>query len=348
MQNNVSVPKIHLATGSESLISTSGASLLLQTASISGLATGLSQALAPWRKPLAVHDPAKMILDLAVAVAVGGDCLADVSLLRAQPEVFGPVASDPTISRLLDTLAGDVDGALAAIRAARATARAKVWDHQSPLADDTQVIIDLDATLIGSHSEKELASQNYKRGFGFHPMMAFTDHGHGGTGEPAAALLRTGRAGANDAQDQITVLDAALALRCVHRKCRLARPRGHGVQPHPGRRDHHRSHPGQSDHRDDPAETDHDPGQDRHLSPTTETTSTQGLALGNGMDRPLHPHLRTTACSHSLTTQPQQAQPETPVDTTAPRRNSQPRQKPPPRIRIKPEPSHPAHRRIEA
>ena len=211
MKNNVFVPKVHLATGGESLISSSGASLLLQPASVSGLATGLSQVLAPWRKPLAVHDPAKMILDLAVAVAVGGDCLADVSLLRAQPEVFGRVASDPTISRLLDTLTVDVDEALAAIRVARARARAKVWDHQSPLADDTQVIIDLDATLIGSHSEKELASPNYKRGFGFHPMLAFTDHGHGGTGEPAAALLRTGRAGANDAQDQITVLDAALA-----------------------------------------------------------------------------------------------------------------------------------------
>ena len=149
MKNNVSVRKIHLATGGESLISTSGASLLLQTASVSGLATGLSQVLAPWRKSSAVHDPAKMILDLAVAVAVGGDCLADVSLLRAQPEVFGSVASDPTISRLLDTLAVDVEGVLAAIGAARARARAKVWDHQSPLADDTQVIIDLDAMRSG-------------------------------------------------------------------------------------------------------------------------------------------------------------------------------------------------------
>ena len=146
-----------------------------------------------------------------MAQTVGGDCLADVSLLRAQPEVFGPVASDPTISRLLDTLAADVDEVVAAIGAARAAARPRVWDHQSSLADDTQVIIDLDATLIGSHSVKELASPNYKRGFGLHPMMTFVDHGHGGTGEPAAALLRTGRAGANDGQDQITVLNAALA-----------------------------------------------------------------------------------------------------------------------------------------
>lgn len=202
---------VHVESGGESLISTSGASLLLQTASLSGLAESLSRELAPWRKPLAVHDPTKMILDLAVAIAVGGDCLADVALLRAQPEIFGPVASDPTVSRLLDDLTADTAASIAAIRAARAAARARVWEHRSPLADDAQVIIDLDATLIGSHSEKELASPNYKRGFGFHPMMAFVDHGAGGTGEPLSALLRTGTANANDAQDQITVLDAALA-----------------------------------------------------------------------------------------------------------------------------------------
>jgi hypothetical protein len=73
------------------------------------------------------------------------------------------------------------------------------------------VVVDLDATLIGAHSEKELASPHYKRGFGFHPMMAFVDHGPGGTGEPLAALLRTGKATANSAADQIAVLDAALA-----------------------------------------------------------------------------------------------------------------------------------------
>lgn len=42
-------------------------------------------------------------------------------------------------------------------------------------------------------------------------MMAFVDHGIGGTGEPLAAMLRTGRATANSAADQIAVLDDALA-----------------------------------------------------------------------------------------------------------------------------------------
>jgi Transposase DDE domain group 1 len=77
----------------------------------------MSAALAPWRKPHAVHDPAKVILDLAVTLALGGDCMADVALLRTSPGVFGPVASDPTVSRTVDALAADVVAALAAIDA---------------------------------------------------------------------------------------------------------------------------------------------------------------------------------------------------------------------------------------
>ena len=47
------------------------------------------------------------MLDVATAVALGGDCLADVAAIRAQPQVFGSVASDPTVSRLFATLAAD-------------------------------------------------------------------------------------------------------------------------------------------------------------------------------------------------------------------------------------------------
>jgi hypothetical protein len=158
-----------------------------------------------------MHDPGKTVLDLAVAIALGGDCLADAALVRAQPELFGSVASDPTISRLIDALGDDSGAALAAIRRARAAARAVVWGHRCPVAAQGQVIVDLDATLIGAHSEKEGATPNFKRGFGFHPTMAFVDHGAGGTGEPLAAMLRPGRANASDAADQIAVLDAALA-----------------------------------------------------------------------------------------------------------------------------------------
>ena len=97
--------------------------LLTKTAVVTGLTRGLSQALAPWRKPFASHDPGKIVLDLAVTLALGGDCLADLSVLRAEPGVYGLVASDPTVSRLIDTLAADAPRALAAIAAARASAR---------------------------------------------------------------------------------------------------------------------------------------------------------------------------------------------------------------------------------
>jgi hypothetical protein len=107
---------------------------------------------------LAIHDPGKIVLDLAVALTLGSDCLADVNLLRSEPAVFGPVASDPTVSRLVDTLAEDADRALVAIETARAAARQQVWglagvhapDHDSDAA--SPLIIDLDATLVTSHS----------------------------------------------------------------------------------------------------------------------------------------------------------------------------------------------------
>lgn len=72
-------------------------------------------------------------------------------------------------------------------------------------------MIDLDATLVTAHSEKEEAAPNYKRGFGFHPLCAFVDHGGHGTGEPVAMLLRPGNAGSNTAADHIAVVKDALA-----------------------------------------------------------------------------------------------------------------------------------------
>jgi hypothetical protein len=202
---------VRVEAGRESLISSAGAALLLQTAQVSGLAAGLSEGLSSWRPRRSVHDPGKTVLDLAVAIALGGDCLADAAVVRAQPELFGSVASDPTISRLIDVLADDPGAAVTAIRVARGVARHTVWGHGLAIPASLPVIVDLDATLVGAHSEKEGATATFKRGFGFHPMLAFVDHGAGGTGEPLAAMLRPGKANANDAGDQIAVLNAALA-----------------------------------------------------------------------------------------------------------------------------------------
>lgn len=100
--------------------------LLVETIRVSGVDRLLSAALAPWRKPLAVHDPVKVVTDLAVSLALGGDCLADIAVLRAEPGVYGLVASDATVSRTIDALAADADRALCAINTARAAGRAMV------------------------------------------------------------------------------------------------------------------------------------------------------------------------------------------------------------------------------
>jgi hypothetical protein len=68
-------------------------------------------------------------------------------------------------------------------------------------------VIDFDGTLVNLHSDKEHAAPTYKRGFGFHPLLAYLD----ATGEALAAKLHPGNAGSNTAVDHVEVLDLALA-----------------------------------------------------------------------------------------------------------------------------------------
>jgi hypothetical protein len=223
VNSNGLYPRVHSDTAGTAIVSQAGAVGLVETVRIAGLDRALSQALEPWRKPNARHDPGKIITDLALSLAVGGDCLADVAVLRDQPGMFGAVASDPTVSRLVDTLAADATKALSAINAARAATRAQVWplagqhapNHAASV--DDPVVVDLDATLLTSHSEKEQAAPTFKRGFGFHPLLSFLDHGQDGTGEPLAFLLRKGNAGSNTAADHIAVTRAAFAQLPRHR-----------------------------------------------------------------------------------------------------------------------------------
>ncbi len=216
-------PLVQVDTSNSAAVGQAGGVLLTETVAAAGLDAALSAALAPWRKPLAIHDPGKVVLDLALTLALGGDCLADIALLRAEPGVYGPVASDPTVSRTIDALAADAPAALTAINTARATARAQVWalagehapDHGADSA--TPLVIDIDATLVTAHSEKESAAPTFKRGFGHHPLWAFVDHGPAGTGEPLSVLLRPGNAGSNTAADHIAIARQALAQLPGHR-----------------------------------------------------------------------------------------------------------------------------------
>jgi Transposase DDE domain group 1 len=193
---------VDVAPDGAGLVSHAGAALLAEVADRVGLTRGLSRALVGVVERRRRHDPGRVIRDLAVMLADGGDCLSDLRAVRDQQPLFGPVASDTTAFRLIDRLASDPE-ALDALRAARARARARAWKLG---ARPAQIVIDVDATLIGAHTEKEGAAVNFKGGFGFHPLLAYLD----GSREALAGMLRTGNAPAHSAADQITVLEQAL------------------------------------------------------------------------------------------------------------------------------------------
>jgi len=214
VQNTVRRAKITVSADGHGLVSQAGTLLLAEAARITGLGQGLSAGLARWRAPRAVHDPGKIIADLAMALALGGDCLADVAVLRGQPQLAGAVASDPVVSRLIAALAAEGPAALRAIRRARAAAREHAWalaGDRAPGADGSLIPVDIDATIVLAHSEKEKAAPTWKKTYGFHPLAAFADHGAGAGGEALAILLRPGNAGSNTAAEHIEVTKLALA-----------------------------------------------------------------------------------------------------------------------------------------
>jgi hypothetical protein len=150
-------------------------------------------AMAPTKQRRRGHDRGEVLVDLAVMVADGGEAISDLASLRDQRALFGEVASNPTARRTLEAVDEE---ALDRIRAGRAEARATAWAAD---ADPGFYVIDIDATLIGSHSEKERAAPTYKRGFGYHPLLAYLD----ATGEALAAMLRPGNARSGTATDHV-------------------------------------------------------------------------------------------------------------------------------------------------
>jgi hypothetical protein len=220
VKNSARTARVTVSADGRGLVSQAGSVLLRETMRVTGVGRGLSQGLARWRAPRAVHDPGKIVADLAAAVALGGDCLAGVAVLREQPELAGPVASDPVVSRLVRDLAADGPRALKAIRAARERAWA-LAGQSAPGADGGLVTVDLDATIVIAHSEKDQARPTWKRTFGFHPMTAWADHGQDGNGEPLAIMLRPGNAGSNTADDHIEVTRLALAQLPRHLRRRV-------------------------------------------------------------------------------------------------------------------------------
>jgi Transposase DDE domain group 1 len=195
------VERLAVMEGDTQVAAEVGLHLVGELADRSGLTSAYSAAV-PWTGERApIHDRGRLLAQLAVMLAGGGECVADLAALRDQPALFGEVASAPTAWRAVQ----EIDEAvLDALWAARAQARAKVW---AAAGAPEEVILDVDAALVEVHSEhKERAASSFKGGYGFHPMFCFADH----TGEALAGMLRPGNATANSGVDQLAVVDMAI------------------------------------------------------------------------------------------------------------------------------------------
>jgi len=194
------LPRVEVSATGPDLSSRAGTALVSALADRLGLTGSLTAALRCHSRKVR-HEPGRVVRDLAVMLADGGDCLTDLGALRDQQVLFGAVASEATAYRCLERLD---EAALAGIREARAAARKRAWDRPGAPG---RLILDIDATLVTAHSEKEGAAGTYKGGFGFHPLLCF----EATTGEALAGTLRAGNAGSNTASDHVAVLEAALA-----------------------------------------------------------------------------------------------------------------------------------------
>jgi hypothetical protein len=196
------VERLRVTGGDRQTVSHAGTHLLGELADRIGLTSAYSAAIPRTGERAFGHDRGRLLAQVAVMLAAGGRCVADMAALRDQPDVFGDVASAPTIWRAFDQIDVTV---LDSLRAARAQARAKAWAAGTA---PEQVVLDVDASLVEIHSErKQGATPHFKRGFGFHPMFCFLD----ASGEALAGVFRAGNAAANSGADQLAVVAMAIA-----------------------------------------------------------------------------------------------------------------------------------------
>ena len=203
---------LRVTADGEGIVAWAGAVPVRMLADRTGLTGGLSQVLARGGFD-PVHDRGRVLVDVATAIACGARDIVDVEALRAQGEVFGPVASDTTARRALDETGGRARAAIGRVRAA---ARKHVWAllpcglpearFAGGVCQAGMVVLRIDGSLVVAHSKKERAAPTFKKTFGHHPIGCWIDN----TGELASLLLRPGNAGSNTATDLIGVLGEAI------------------------------------------------------------------------------------------------------------------------------------------
>ncbi len=195
------VERVRVADGGRQIASQVGTHLVGGLAQKLGIPSALSAAMSTTVQRRSRHDRGRVLTQIAMTLAAGGRCISDVAVLRNQPSLFGQVASDATVWRVVDAIDDEV---LDELRSARANVTASLLDRLDP----GELILDVDASVFEVHSEnKEGAAPHFKGGFGFHPLFVFA--------EPVevalAGRLRPGNANANNATDQLQVIDDAIA-----------------------------------------------------------------------------------------------------------------------------------------
>ena len=235
MQHNGWDHALKVTADGKGLIGHAGAILLRKAADQTGLTGGLSSALRKnGTSPLL--DRGIVLVSMAAAIALGATSMSDVALLAHLAPLLGTAPSGPTVRRALD-LAG-TPRMLDRIARARAKARAHAWSLIAATGTgfpwlavagkvlDGWVVIDMDATLVTAHSDKQGAAPTWKKGYGFHPLAAWCPN----TRECLAMLLRPGNAGSNTFTDHRDVLAAALRqVPARFRKKMLVRVDGAGA-----------------------------------------------------------------------------------------------------------------------
>jgi hypothetical protein len=201
--------RVKVTADGEGLVSRAGVALLRELTVDTGLAHGWSDVLLDtYKAGPVVHEPGRVLADLAVVIADGGDALAHLATLRDQDKLFGTVASDATAWRCVER----VDEAhLARLQAVRAAARERAWAAGAGPGLAGGLTIDIDATITIAHSDKENAASTWKKTFGFHPLLAYLDRPDVAGGEGLAGILRPGNAGSNTTADHVRILAMALA-----------------------------------------------------------------------------------------------------------------------------------------
>jgi hypothetical protein len=215
VQRSASLPKITVTTGGRGVCSHVGSRLLAEVAAAAGVSEAFDVAVGGGRQRRSAHTPGRVLTDLAVMLADGGVAIGDLAVLRDQPDLFGPVASTATAWRVLDSIDEPL---LEQLKTARALARERAWllrdEAGRPLPAVRcagrlvpGLVIDVDATLVVCHSEKQGCASTFKHTYGYHPVLAWLDN----SGEALAGMLRPGNANANNAADHIQIIDEALA-----------------------------------------------------------------------------------------------------------------------------------------